>query len=76
LVGNRKWIPPWAQNHHAKIKALPSGRPDYVNIGEQSNARECSSYVGIAKDAGVAPPKALQVYSNGPSKRAVGEARL
>src|SRR5436309_16045809 len=34
--------------------------------------REWSSYVGIAKDAGVAPPKALRVYSNGPSKRAVG----
>src|SRR6266568_6648924 len=76
LVRNRKWIPRWAQNHHAKIKALPSGRPDYVNTGQQSNARECSSYVGIAKDAGVAPPKALRVYSNGTSKRAVGEARL
>ena len=38
--------------------------------------RQCSSYVGIAKDAVVAPPKALRVYSNGPSKRAVGEARL
>src|SRR6266705_5589329 len=45
---------------------------DYVNTGEQSNARDCSSYVGIAKDAGVAPLKALRVYSNGPSKRAVG----
>src|SRR5713101_5706335 len=47
--GNRKWIPRWAQNHHAKIKALPSGQPAYVNTGALSNASECPSYVGSRK---------------------------